>query len=395
MKKTMRFVPIAVMLCWLPLSGLLAQVSAYRITGTSIPPVSQGVFYSLPRTVVNIEVTIDRIENYKGPYADYALRYLGLKNVVMNNSVEYAITKVEITTSPEPDPDQYYFISTEKLGKGQKAGLLSLSDAGLILGTIPSAADSVVKTVIIDKGPELPAISERDIFPEVFKYYADVSVFEKIDTIIKKVSIDTMTMERQFLKRTIVEKSPEQKAREAADYISKIKENRFNLITGFQEVSYNRETLEYMDTQLKILEKEYMKLFTGISIHKTLKFHHKYIPLPNQINTEIPIFKFSRTKGPVDLDEPGGNVVTIRIQRVGNTNQVASYLGRAEKDEKEQGIAYRIPELARVMVKLNESTTEVTQCLINQLGLVTSLPQSQWKVQFHKETGSIKGLVID
>ena len=32
----------------------------------------QGVFYSLPRTVVNIEVSIDRIENYKGPYAEYA-----------------------------------------------------------------------------------------------------------------------------------------------------------------------------------------------------------------------------------------------------------------------------------------------------------------------------------
>ena len=68
----------------------------------------------------------------------------------------------------------------------------------------------------------------------------------------------------QILKRTMVEKSPEQKAREAADFISKIKEDRFNLLTGYQEVSYNQETLEYMDTQLKLLEKEYMKLFTGI-----------------------------------------------------------------------------------------------------------------------------------
>ena len=51
-----------------------------------------------------------------------------------------------------------------------------------------------------------------------------------------------------------------------------------------------------MDTQLKIMEKEYMKLFTGISIHKTLSFHYKYIPVSNQINTEIPIFKFSRSK---------------------------------------------------------------------------------------------------
>jgi hypothetical protein len=377
-------------------TGAFAQLKAYHITGNDVPPGQQGVVYALPRTVVNIEVTIDRIENYKGPYADYAQRYLGLKNVVMNNSVEYAISGITITTSPEPDPEQYYFVETgAKQAKGQKAGLLRLSDAGLILGTIPDPADTLVKTVVINKGGNLPTVSEKDIFPEVFKYYADVSVFEKVDTIIRKVSIDTMTMERQFLKRTMVEKSPEQKAKEAADFISKIKDNRFNLITGYQEVNYNRETLEYMDTQLKIMEKEYMKLFTGISVHKTLSFRYKYIPIANQINTEIPIFKFSRTKGTMDLDEAGGKVITIKIQRVGNTNNVSSYLGRAPKEEKEQGIYYRIPELARVIVKLDDNSTEDTQCLVNQLGLVTNLPVDRWKVLFHEETGGIKGVLIE
>ena len=163
---------------------------------SAVPPVSQGVFYALPRTVVNIDVTIDRIENYKGPYADYALRYLGLKNVVMNNSVEYVISGITITTSPEPDPEQYYFVETgAKLAKGEKAGLISLSDAGLILGTVPGAIDTTRKIIIAEKGPAAPLVSEKDIFPEVFKYYADVSVFEKVDTITKKVSIDTMTIE--------------------------------------------------------------------------------------------------------------------------------------------------------------------------------------------------------
>jgi hypothetical protein len=204
-----------------------------------------------------------------------------------------------------------------------------------------------------------------------------------------------MTMEKQFLKRTMVEKSPEQKAKEAADFIAKIKENRFNLITGYQEVNYNRETLEYMDTQLKIMEKEYMKLFTGISVHKTLKFHYKYIPVANQINTEIPVFKFSRSKGTMDLDETGGKVITVRIQRVGNTNNVSSWLGRAPKEDKEQGLYYRIPELARVIVKLDDNSTEETQCLVNQLGLVANLPIDKWKVLFHMETGSIRGLMIE
>ncbi len=188
--------------------------------------------------------------------------------------------------------------------------------------------------------------------------------------------------------------TPEQKAKEAADFISKIKDNRFNLISGYQEVNYNRETLEYMDTQLKTMEKEYLKLFTGISVHKTLTFSYKYIPIPNQINTEIPIFKFLKTKGIVDLDEPGGKVVTIKIQRVGNTTSVANYLRKAEKETKTQGFSYRIPEVALVTVKLDENTQKETQCLVNQLGVVTYLPANKWKVQFHKSTGGIKGLEI-
>jgi hypothetical protein len=372
------------------------QINVVHIDNNALPQTREGIFYSLPRTVVNIQVTIDRIENYKGPYADYAQRYLGLQNVVMSNSVEYAISDISITTSPEPDPDQYYFVETgEKLSKGTAGGLLSLTDAGLILGTIPGRPDSVVKTVIMPAGEKAPLISERDLFPEIFKYYADMSVFEKVDTIIRKVNIDTMTLERQYLKRTVMEKSPEQKAKEAADFISKIKENRFNLISGYQEVNYNRETLEYMDTQLKILEKEYMKLFTGISMHKALTINYKYIPVANQINTEIPIFKFQKAKGILDLDAQGGKVITIRIQRVGNTNNLSAYLNKVQKETKASGFFYRMPELARVIVKLDDGSTEETQCLVNQLGVVTFLPVNKWKVQFHKETGGIKGVAIE
>jgi len=373
-----------------------AQISVFHIEPSSVPLSQEGIFYSLPRTVVNIEVVVDRIENYKGPYSDYALRYLGLQNVVMANSVEYRISGIHITTSAEPDPDQYYFVQLgDKLSKTEKAGLLSLNESGLILGTIPGAQDSMERIIRVMRDKDAVTLSEKDVFPEIFKYYADISVFEKVDTIIRKVSIDTLTLERQYLKRTMVEKSPEQKAREAADFISKIKENRFNLLTGYQEVSYNRETLEHMDTQLNLLEKEYMKLFTGISIQKRYTYEYKYIPLPNQINMEIPVFKFLSNKGLMPLDEIGGRVVTINIQRIGNTNQVVNYLRRAEDKSREHGFYYRIPELAKVTVRQPDGTIEETQCLINQLGVVSWLSPLQWKVNFHEETGGIKEVAID
>ncbi|MCK9205218.1 MAG: DUF4831 family protein [Bacteroidales bacterium] len=371
-----------------------AQINVFHIDNTTTPVTKEGIFYSLPRTVVKIEVKIDRIENYKGPYSDFALRFLGLKNVVTTNSIDYKISDITITTYPEPDPDQYYFIELgDKITKGEKAGLFSLTDAGLFLGTIPDANEASPK-IPSPPADELLMDTGKDAFGELFKYSADVSVFEKVDTIIRKINIDTMTVERQYYKRTMVEKSPEQKAKEAAEFISKIKDNRFQLISGFQEVNYNRETLEYMDTQLKTMEKEYMKLFTGISIHKPMTFEYKYIPVPNQINTEIPIFKFSKSGGIIDLDGSGGKVVTIKIQRVGNTNTVAAYLNRAVKEVREHGLSYRIPELARVTVKLDENAQNEAQCLISQLGVITYLPVNKWKVQYHQETGGIKGLEI-
>jgi hypothetical protein len=324
------------------------------------------------------------------------MRYLGLKNVVLENSVEYRIAGIRVTTAAQPDPDQYYFVELGgKLSKNEKAGLLALSQSGIFMGTMPPGGDSVIREEkVIDRG-EPSLISEQDVFPEVFKYSADISVFEKVDTIIRKVSIDTMTLERQYLKRTMVEKSPEQKAKEAADFISKIKDNRFNLISGYQEVNYNKETLEYMDSQLKILEKEYMKLFTGISIHKTEVFSFIYTPNPNQVNTEVPIFKFLKTRGAMELDEPGGKVVTIRVKRSGTTSSLSDYLGKRENGNAARGFYYRIPELARITVKVDESLQEETQCLVSQLGVVSYLPVGKWKVRFYEETGGIRNMVME
>lgn len=372
-------------------SFAIAQMNVTRINGNNIPETRDGIFYSLPRTVVNVDVLIERVEHYKGPYADYALRLLGLKNVVPANSVEYKIASIRITTGSEPDPDQYYYISLgEKSSKNDEAVLFSLSSSGLILGALKGNEE---QDELSDKktGEQVAILPDADRFGELFKYSADISVFEKVDTIIRKINLDTMTVERQFYKKTVVEKSPDQKAKEAADFISKIKENRFNLISGVQEVNYNKETLEYMDSQLKTMEKEYLKLFTGVSLSKTLTFSYKYIPVPNQINTEIPVFKFSQTKGVVDLDEQGGKVVTVKIQRVGNTNAVSNYLSQAVKPVKQQGFAYRIPELAKVTVKYGETIQE-NQCLINQLGVITSLPAGKWNVQFHPATGGIKNM---
>ncbi|MGA3014285.1 MAG: DUF4831 family protein, partial [Bacteroidales bacterium] len=145
-----------------------SQINVFHIDNNSSVTSKEGVFYSLPRTVIRIDVEIDRIENYKGPYSEYALKYLGLKNVVMANSVEYKIMGMKVTTSQQPDPDQYYFLELPgKFSKSQQAGLLSFTESGLILGSIPQKVDTLTKEETIINKEEPGLATEKDIFPEI------------------------------------------------------------------------------------------------------------------------------------------------------------------------------------------------------------------------------------
>src|SRR5690606_24529323 len=90
-------------------------------------------------------------------------------------------------------------------------------------------------------------------------------VLEKVDTIIRRISVDTSTFEDVFIKRSVSERSAEQLAKEAAELIRKIDDNKFNLITGYQEVNYSKDAMEFMISQLEKTKQEYLALFRGVS----------------------------------------------------------------------------------------------------------------------------------
>ena len=95
------------------------------------------------------------------------------------------------------------------------------------------------------------------------------------------------------------------------------------------------------------------------------------------------------------LDDPGRKIITIKVQRSGTTGSVSNWLNKPADKSKTHGFFYRIPELAKVTVKVTDNLQEETQCLVSQLGVVTYLPPDKWKVRFYKETGGIKTLKVD
>jgi len=382
--------------CLLLFGATPAQVQVRRLSAGEGTTDHNGFYYALPRSYIKVDVTVNKVENYRGPYSEFASRYLGLKNVVPSNAVEYKIRNVEMSLVTEPDPDQYYqVILPAKKSEKAKENLLRLSDCGLILWSDdnpPAGLSPAVTSVVEDKEQSQ---GQEEMFPEIFRYYADVSVFEKIDTIIRKLNFDTVTVERQFVKRTMVDKTPEQKAKEAADFISKIKENRFNLISGYQEVNYDKGTLEFMEGKARELENEYLKLFTGISITKTENHTYYYLPATSETDMAIPLFRISKTKGILDKESTQGTLVSVFVSKHGNTNEVAKFELNLRRSPDACGFYYRIPEYADVTVSAGTDFTIRERMLVPQLGIVSCLPVNRSNIQLSPSTGTLMKINIE
>ncbi|MBM3437365.1 MAG: DUF4831 family protein, partial [Bacteroidetes bacterium] len=268
------------------------------------------------------------------------------------------------------------------------AMLFSLDEAGLISGLDANILKSALKegiTKISDK---------QDAYSGMFQYSAETNLFEKTDTIITKVVVDTVTIEKKYLDRKWVEKSTEQKAVEAANMVTKIRESRYNLLTGYHEVPYDAGTMSYMDQELKTLENEYLSLFTGIIVEKTLNYSFAVLPENNNESESIPVFVFSERSGIKEPGSAGGEKINLKIEMPVLPSGMVSINKDREKTT-EQGFFYRIPATVNVSLEINSDLKAHGIFQIAQFGSVTFLPSNISSVQFFPETGGIKNLIIE
>ncbi len=371
-----------------------AQISVHHINRDSVRSGNDGLIYSLPQTFVKVDVVVEKTQNIKGPYAAYANKFLGLKNVIYSNSTIYNIKDIRISTYAEPDPDHFYSIEMNKPEKKSRkddeveVAILQLTQSGLIHSINECTGDFEEEDTYYFSDPG------HDEIPDLFKYYADDNLFEQIDTLIEMVNYDTITVERQVLKKTMVEKSLEQRARVAADYILKIRDSRYNLLSGYQEVNYEEGALKYMHEQLEYIENEHIKLFSGISFSTDLFYSFSYLPdFKGEFHTDE-LFNFSDNFGIIGKEKPVGQKVLITINRRGYTRSVKDWLKRSNNDT-ENGLVYRIPEYSDVSIKYGGTERAKARLLINQLGAVVRVPAHMKSVIFYPERGSIKNIKVN
>ena len=113
------------------------------------------VTYSLPATVIALEVDAVQEKFYAGPYARFAEKYLGIK-ARQNDEASYQLTSVKMTPYVEADQSRRYALDLPK-GQGDAflkltaQGLVSLSDGG-VAGTTNWRFPVAGKGDVADKG---------------------------------------------------------------------------------------------------------------------------------------------------------------------------------------------------------------------------------------------------
>lgn len=377
----MKYIFFSVLL--LSVLGLQAQITTSKMKAGAESAESNSLVYALPELKLKVEVWIEKTDFLKGPYSAYANKMLGIDEYIEYNSSTYKIKNIKLSTEFVPDPNQLYSIKLgESSGKSEKSRFLKLEESGLFggLGQLENKEDGKTNLVF-----EKIKQGNRS-----FNYYADANLVEKVDTIIRRVDIDTATIEKATLKRYSVEKDIATRAQDAATYLMEIRKNRFELISGYNEVAYSSGTLQFMSDELKKMEDDYLALFAGKQLISDQYYIFYFTPQSDQPNIIAPVFKFSEESGLGYLTSSGGEKVSIAIK----SNGLAEHLSDISISDPIRGIVYRIPESAEVWVKYGSQEYDKQMMNIPQLGKLQSIQVNQNSFEFHPTTGGIKMLEV-
>ena len=216
----------------------------------------ESVAYRLPTTTFKMTVSVSKMQEVRGYFADYAESLLGLTNIISQNRTYYKLNSIDIEPIRTMDlhSDYYYAVSSnENVIADWNAQRLAAPDfcTGMSATSYQSHTTSL---------------------PDFFKNYADISYTQQSEAFVDTKIIDGVVTQVPASHTKTVSKSFENKAREAADAIVKCRKDQYNLAAGEQETPYTGEAIATMLSELKNWENNYMSLFTGITVEDSMTY---------------------------------------------------------------------------------------------------------------------------
>ncbi|PKP35963.1 MAG: hypothetical protein CVT98_09880, partial [Bacteroidetes bacterium HGW-Bacteroidetes-15] len=176
-------------------------------------------------------------------------------------------------------------------------------------------------------------------------------------------------------KTVVIEKSLEDKAREAADFIFTLRKRRLELISGDADFVAEGKAAEAVFKEIDKLENEYLTLFVGKEFKQTFINWYDYAPSAGDSQTSI-LFRFSPSKGVLSPSDLSGSPVLISVTNENNWQgiELLSKLSIEKDIQRTDVVYYRLP--VPVSIRINDSQAELfSQTLtFHQFGPLVRFP---------------------
>lgn len=354
------------------LSGLNLSAQTYRsFTTDKVPFNSTGVYYTLPKTELIFKVKVEKTQESKGIFADYAY-LIGAKNIIINDAVKYSIKDIEISSRPIGDNENIYFLSNTsnlKINKTPEGALLSIGE-------------------VAEKAQE--------------KEHSHHLKQEK--TISMSTNFETNPIyEQKLLAQGKLDNIPNLTPEKAIKQIEELREKQLDVLSGSVDGTYMNNSIEYMYKQLDKMIDGYVSLFVGEKNTEILEYTFTITPdKPLIVEEDLlqGIFKFSEEEGVLSLNHKSqAPIVAVKIHSLNTTKEYEKIEEQKKKDDKLQkliakkgvGLYYRIPEMVELSIDFDGKRFFKTTHL-SQFGVVSYMMDSPNKITFKRQTGALKSV---
>ncbi len=367
MRKIMTGVAItAIMLCGLPMSGQQTKML------TADKHNEYGLVYTLPNTMLEIEVTATRTVSKAGKYYQYAKKYLGTDQVIKSDSENWTITDVKVNRYGVPDEEEQYLIQL-------KPGALTsicVDNSGMILA---------INKEITLPGNNIMTRSDEE---------GNVGRGSRRNGNGKEEKIDMQEYLKYVDEDFLASQSSAKQAQMLAENLMEIRESKVALTRGTAEtMPTDGRQLELMLASLAHQEASITAAFCGTT--ETEKVSRTYNFMPSEDGRTI-LFRMSDFCGFVGPDDLSGDPVYISV-KVGREPELPVDAKGEPKKLPKDAVVYSLPGSASISLTYMGKTLYGKELDFSQFGIKFGLAPSLFSDKkspsyavFDPATGALK-----
>ncbi|MCR5470547.1 MAG: DUF4831 family protein [Prevotella sp.] len=325
---------------------------------------SEGAIYYLPKTALRITVQVERSSFTPGEFCKYAERYLRMKDVITEPTINYSIITIQQEPVAVADTSKCYAIKF---------------DARTSACNVRLSADGILLAINTDEKVATPWSSVNNQ---------------------KKNGRKELINPRSYLSEEILAAGSTAKMAELiAQEIYEIRESR-NLLTRGQ-ADYMPKDGEQLRLMLNKLEEQNLaltSLFTGVTVSDTTEY--TFTITPNKDIENRVLFRLSDKLGIIDADDLAGVPYYINIENL-KTVPPVEVIDPKKKQKQANGVYVNIPGKLRSTISNAQKMMVSNEFPAGQFGNVELLSGALFNkrytthLQLHPISGAVEKLQAD